>query len=322
VKPVALNEVVETLADKRRALVLVLLLAGKSNNRKMNTAIPRSDRSTVGIILPPVWAQVYLNQARLLQYSLEDLDVQAEVVEYAGHLQYDWHVILGWNLFEEPFPPGRRYIIYQLEPLCFEFWQQRLRQKKFLFDAAEAVWDYSKNNLHFLEGLASYWVPHGYHSKLHEVELKTKYHEFDVLFVGFVSPRRRYLLEQLANRCSLSMRPRWGTDFGQALANSKILINIHQYGEPTPLEQPRISYALNQGSFVLTESSADEPYPWLRAVAFDEIIDWALYYLYNPVERLEKQRELFSRFSSYKMTENIRRALDPILPLSICNSVS
>jgi hypothetical protein len=152
-------------------------------------------------------------------------------------------------------------------------------------------------------------VPLGYHPRLREVELRTKYHEFDVLFVGFITPRRQYLLEQLANRCSLSTQSRWGTDFGRALANSKILINIHQYDTPTPLEQPRVSYALNQGSFVLTEASADEPYPGLPAVAFDELVDRVLYYLYHPVDRHETQHDLFFHFSSCEMIEIIRNVL-------------
>lgn len=268
-----------------------------------------SERQSVGIVVPPVWTQVFMSLAQLLKYALDDLGFCAEIVEYEGNLHQDWHIILGWSLYEKPFPEGCRYVLYQLEPLRLPFWQERIKAKEFLFEAAEAIWDYSELNLPILQGLSVHLVALGYHPKLQEVKLKTRFQEFDVLFVGFMSPRRHFLLERLANRCSLSMQPRWGSDFRETLANTKILINIHQYDDPTPLEQPRVAYALNQGSFVLTETPADAPYPWLPSAPYDQLVERALYYLYHPLELRDVQRESFSQFSSVLMAQNICRAV-------------
>jgi hypothetical protein len=268
--------------------------------------------SPVGIVLPPVWAHVFLTTARLLKYSFEDLGVRAETVEYDGYLHYDWSVVIGWSLFEEPFPKGCRYVLYQLEPLCLQHWQQRLVEKQFLFEEAVAIWDYSEMNLPYLRGLPVQWVPLGYHPRLREVKLRTHLQEYDVLFVGFGSPWRRDLLERLANRCSLSMQPRWGSDFRAALASTKMVLNVHQYDVPTPLEQPRVAYVLNQGGFVLTENSADDPYPWLPTAQYDELIDQALYYLYHPIERRKRQQAMFDKFASMPMARAVAKSMPTV----------
>jgi hypothetical protein len=273
----------------------------------------RTRISTLGIVVPPVWTHVFFSTARLLQHALEDLGTSARVVEYDGQLDDDFHIVLGWSLFDAPFPAGSRYAIYQLEPLGLPLWRDRLSEKRFLFEQASAVWDYSELNIGAAGGPPAQWVPLGYHPRQRQIPPSSDIPQHDVLFVGFGSPRRRLLLERLSTCCLVSAQPRWGQELLAAMATTKIVLNVHQYDEPTPLEQPRVADALNQGLFVLSESSADNPYPELATAAYSELIERALYYLRHPAERRKEQHAMCSAFASTSMTDTLRRALDRTL---------
>jgi hypothetical protein len=264
-------------------------------------------------VVPPVWTHVFLSTARLLQNAFADLGIAATVVEYEGELSDAFNVVLGWSLFDAPFPEGSSYVIYQLEPLRLPLWRERLAEKRYLFERASAIWDYSELNLGAACGPPAQWVPLGYHPRLREVPPITDIPQHDVLFIGFGSPRRRALLERLGTRCHVSVQPRWGQDLLAALSSTKVLLNIHQYDEPTPLEQPRIAYALNQGSFVLSESSADSPYPGLATAPYSELIERALHYLQHPSQRRRERHAMCASFASTSMTDTIRRALERTL---------
>jgi len=254
------------------------------------------------IILPSVWSGVYYNTARLLKYSLEDIGKEASIIE-AGEIQDgDLSILLGWNLVPDEMVLKQPYIIYQLEPLGLPLWQDKLIHKIKLFQRAEKIWDYSESNTRYLNelGLKTEVVPLGYHNKLEEVTF-SEFPDYDVLFVGFLTDRRKKIIDELQKHCCVSIQQRWGKDFSEALGRSKILLNIHQYDVPTPLEQPRISYALNNHSFVVCESSVDSPYRNLITCSYNDITRTTLYFLHNQKERKEKNDILFQSFSEFKM---------------------
>jgi hypothetical protein len=264
---------------------------------------------TVAVVVPPVWTHVFLYAARLVRHALEDLGHDAAVVEYDGTLAHRTAVVLGWDFFEQPLPAECRYVLYQLEPLCLPHWQGRLAARRTLFERAAAVWDYSEANLPYLEGLPARVVPLGWHEALREVTLAERFQEYDVLFAGFLSPRRRTLLEALSQRCSVSMQPRWGGDLRAALANAKILLNVHQYDLRMPLEQPRVGYALNQGAFVLTEDSEDRPYGRVASAPYERLAEAALHYLTHPNERRAEQAAMAAEFAGHGMARSLEGAV-------------
>ena len=240
-------------------------------------------QKSVTIIVPPVWTGVYLNTARLLKYSCEDLGLETTIIE-AGTVQRDGGltIVLGWNLIPESIELHKPYILYQLEPLILDFWQNKLMEKKVMFQNASSIWDYTTYNIDYLNqfGLDANVLPLGYHPKLEEVS-HGEYCDYDVLFVGFLTERRKSVIEELQHHCCVSIQPRWGKDFADALGRSKILLNIHQYDVPMPLEQPRISYALNNSCFVLSETSIDSPYQHLVTCTYENIVKETLFYLHN-----------------------------------------
>lgn len=133
----------------------------------------------------------------------------------------------------------------------------------------------------------------------------TEFTNFNVLFVGFLTERRQKILEEFNKHCCVSVQPRWGNDFSKALGRSKILLNIHQYDIPTPLEQLRISYAINNNCFVLSKKSLDSPYRDLEISTYDNLSAQILYFLHNSKLRNEVNRQVFDSFKELCMKDLI-----------------
>ena len=260
----------------------------------------------INIIIPPTWSGVYINTARLLKYSLEDNGKEAIIIEAGEKQDGDLSILLGWNLVPDDVALKQPYIIYQLEPMGIPIWQDKLIQKLNLFQHAETIWDYSESNTRYLNelGLKTEVVPIGYHKKLEEVSF-SEFPDYDVLFVGFLTERRKRIIDELQKHCCISIQPRWGKDFSDALGRSKILLNIHQYDILTPLEQPRISYALNNGCFVLSEESTNNPYKSIITCNYDSLKKVALHYLHHIQLRNEIRNQVFDSFKSLKMKDLI-----------------
>src|SRR4030095_319122 len=267
----------------------------------------------IDIIIPSVWTGVYLNTARLIKYSLEDIGYIVTITEAAKSGNAGLSVILGWNLLSKDFIPKQPYIIYQLEPLILPFWREKRNEKAELFKKAEAIWDYSESNAVYLNklGLNTDALKLGYHPKLEEVT-HSPYHDYDVLFVGFLTERRKMVIEGLNQLCCVSVQQRWGKDFSEALGRTKILLNLHQYEQLTPIEQPRIFYALNNHTFILSESSLDNPYNNLPMCDLKNVIDNILHYLHNTAKRIELNNLVFANFKKINMVNNLQEVLLPI----------
>lgn len=271
-------------------------------------------KGPIEIVLPPVWSAVYLNTARLLKYSLEEMGDEVFIVEAGEQQSGRLSIVLGWNLIPDDVHLKQPYIIYQLEPMDLPLWQEKLRQKITLFHHAEMIWDYSiLNAQHFkVIGLNTRVLPLGYHPGLNVVS-HSEFPDYDVLFVGFLTERRKKVIDELQKYCCVSVQPRWGNDFTEAIGRSKIMLNIHQYDMPTPLEQPRISYALNNQAFVLSETSADNPYKCLVSCSYEKLVATTIYFLKNRKERIKKSNLLFRSFSEFKMTSSLNGLMAELL---------
>lgn len=270
-------------------------------------------KEKVNIVIPAVWTGIYLNTARLLRFSLEDLGKDASIKEAGQVLDGDWYIVVGWNLIPESISFKQPYILYQLEPLILPLWQKKLQEKKQLFRRARDIWDYSPANQEYLEimGYSSRTVVMGYHPKLFNTR-SSEYADYDVLFTGFLTERRKQILEVLQKHCLVSVQPRWGRDYLDALGRSKLVLNLHQYDSTTPLEQPRISYALNNKAMIISETSLDSPYEKLISCDYNQIVETVMEYLHRPDKRNKIKDHCFEKFSSLSMESVLAGALEPI----------
>lgn len=268
--------------------------------------------SSYTVFLPPVWSGVYVNAARLLKYTLEEMGAIVNIADAGMPEEGAVSIVLGWDLIPESTVFYKPYILYQLEPLDFSIWQNKLLQKAILFRNAMAIWDYSELNVEHLKrnGFSTQVVPFGYHARMEEV-VPCRYPDYDVLFVGFITERRKKILDELQRHCCISVQPRWGKDFLEVLGRSKIILNIHQYDFSTPLEQPRISYALNNAAFVISETAGDNPYPQLLSCHYSDLVSMVLHYLRNPMERAGKKEEIYRSYKATTMKDILNSIMRP-----------
>jgi hypothetical protein len=153
------------------------------------------------------------------------------------------------------------------------------------------VWDYSARNVAALALMGvrdAAHVPLGHAQALERIARAEE--DIDVLFYGIYNERRLSLLRRFAARgwkvhCVNGV---YGTERDALIARSRIVLNLHFYGE-SRLEVARCFYLLANGRFVLSEDSPDVGETGLAGgIAFapyDKIEEACAWYLERPAER-------------------------------------
>lgn len=186
------------------------------------------------------------------------------------------NIILGFHLIEKEIPQDIRFIVYQLEQLSeSEGWLLHKPHMLDILKQAEAVWDYSPENILFLEkrNISAALLPAGYSSALDRIVPGEK--DVDVLFYGSRNSRRGVVLQELLERGYnvKALFGIYGAERDRWISRSKILINIHFY-EANLFESVRVSYPVNNGIPVLTEQSPS--FPWegvpLFSVPYENLV--------------------------------------------------
>jgi hypothetical protein len=142
---------------------------------------------------------------------------------------------------------------------------------------------------------------------------------FDVCFYGAGKPRRVAILEALL-RAGVTLHPCYGQlTFGEALfraiAQSRIVLNIH-HNEMNAFEKPRIiQEALANGAFVLTETidhlEGFQPGVHFGMAAYHELVDAVRYYLAHDEERQQIARQGFEYVSTQVLLKTeVERAME------------
>jgi 2-polyprenyl-3-methyl-5-hydroxy-6-metoxy-1,4-benzoquinol methylase len=226
--------------------------------------------------------------ALLLEHSLASLELPCTFAVNRFNPEAV-NIVLGYQLLPDAEPITRHAcIIYQLEQLTLgEGWFNA--QAMSVLKEAQAIWDYSLENIDFLleQGLAGVqWVPVGFHENLQTIAPDTE--DIDVLFYGSLNPRRKQVLDRLARECKVvTLEGTYGAERDRLIARSRIVLNLHYYDSLRILEQPRIAYLLNNGRFVLSEEASDaNPYEGGLATApYDQVVEACLGYLNDAAKR-------------------------------------
>lgn len=237
-------------------------------------------------------------------------------------LDPDFYLIFGWHFTHKWMElPKEKVVIVQLENLVTGNLAERFREEVF---QDVRVWDYSPQNRHRL-GLAPHQInvfTYGYHPDLDTIRLK-KHREFDALFVGSMTPRRKEIMRSLESWAHVPwLFNVFGHKLDTQLARSKVILSPHAYDEqkvrgiaagyiPASL---RIAYALNNGLPVLQEKSsseADNAY-WERFtfVSSKEMFPSTLAIILNQPDEALFRMERWKRETS--MTENVRRLVQDL----------
>ncbi len=182
------------------------------------------------------------------------------------------NLILGFTAFldegvlAEIEATGKPWFLFQTEPLDLRLGDLPKRPGFLEFlKRAPVVWDYSRDNLAFLQGIGvsrAHYIPIGHAKALERIPVAPEAGKsIDVLFFGRQSPRRMEILNRIAAQ-GLKVQMLVGS-YGQArdqeVAKAKVILNLHFF-ELAALEQIRISYLLNNRCCVVSEASGDDPY--------------------------------------------------------------
>lgn len=211
--------------------------------------------------------------AQMLKKHLENFGLTVNSVSDQEPLQYDnsLHIIICAQLFRRL---PARYLVFQMEQSVSSRWFNA--KYAAILNKAEAVLDYSKMNLAYLQEQQGipfsklYYVPISNlpvnnlavkDSSGKETLLETLASEpvYDVVFYGDVhNPRRKQFLEAISQRFNtLIVSEVFGAELYRQLKQAKVLVNIHYY-EGALLETTRIYEALSLGLNIVSEASADQ----------------------------------------------------------------
>jgi len=237
------------------------------------------EKYRVVIIVPAGYShsQCFTEVAFLIRNSLKDLEIDCDLT--INELAADRiNVLLGFHLIRNTeVLKDFKYIPYQLEQLSSVegVFSDSI---KTVLSKATAVWDYSQENVVFLEkqGIKAKHVPVGFHKSLQQIALKPE-RDIDVLFFGSMGQRRESIMNQLASETSLRVKTlfgAYGKERDDTIGRAKIIINIHFYNAKI-FEAVRVSYLLNNACCVVSEDSAVYPYPAVKLplVPYDSLVE-------------------------------------------------
>ena len=251
------------------------------------------------------------------------LRMEIEVTYTTNHLISDrLNIIIGSTMFLPPdyltairtLPSG--YIILQLEVLNSEQgYASNCPGYIDLLRDAKQIWDYSLQNIQYLNHLGLNNVPYiplGYSPRLDRI-IDAGAHDIDVLFYGSTSPRRSKVMEalNLYGFRTLSLLGKYGPDRDAYIARAKLVLNVH-YFETTQLEQVRLSYLLNNKRFVVSETSDSNPYgDGVVFCDYSDIVERCAYYLGlgMDAERLRIAELGYQCLRKIPMARSISKAL-------------
>lgn len=180
--------------------------------------------------------------------------------------------------------------------------------------------DYSERNIismnKMFAGGRRYFLGLGYHkSSLAYKSLSDL--DVDVTFIGSVSDRRRYVLEDLRGRGLrvAIIKNKFGSEIYPYLARSKLLLNIHNIDDGRPAEMVRLFHPISNGMLVVSERSVRTEVPEYA----DGAAIWSEYNeLPNIVESIirksdDERAEMASKnrefLRKYPMGENLIRII-------------
>lgn len=209
------------------------------------------------------------------------------------------HIIYNGHSLKNPI--NVPYIIHNYEQ-CGSRWVHFPNYKS-LIEKAIAVFDYSEYNKDKLESLFGRQmsvIPHGYHESIVKLPLRTDNAEpIDVLFYGALNDHRR-MYQQKFEVLAPEIRIKFISNYSlfwdrliEEMKNTKIILNLHYYNNPSILEQSRIVPAICNSRLVLSEKSSDTAAdarfdPMVVFITPETIIETCRKYLNCPELRFQR----------------------------------
>jgi cephalosporin hydroxylase len=175
------------------------------------------------------------------------------------------HILFGAHHWPVECTPPDGSILFNLERTDVDLHLGALMPRVTAWKHLIAIWDFSVRNMAFWEKaeISAVLCPIGYCPELERIEkIPESEKDIDVLFYGSLNPQRVAILDAISReglRVESFQLP-YGKERDKFIARSKIVLALHFY-QPPLLEIVRVSYLLNNGAFVLSESCEDPNLP-------------------------------------------------------------
>ncbi len=261
-----------------------------------------------------IWPYTYgsfIDVARALKWQLEQQGQEVIISETLLD-QAKQTVLFGAHLFAyRPIPIPNHAIVYNLEQLYDESPYVNAAYLTILKD--REVWDYSRQNIEWLKqkGLGKE-IKHVKMNYAPTLEIKkgafphVLSEDIDVLFIGAMNERRQAIFEQLqelAPNLNIVFQSNvWGIPRNELMARAKIILNIH-FHLTGILETPRISHAVANQKFIISESSNPEDekeWPGIVFAPYEQMVEMIIQYSKLPEERRKLAEKAYWHFKAQK----------------------
>jgi hypothetical protein len=272
-------------------------------------------RYRICIIVPRGYkhSQAFAEVALLLKAGLIDCGHQCDMT--CNKLSEDAvNIILGYHFLNHDASLARyRYIPYQLEQLSSSrVWTE---QAAAVLGGAEAVWDYSQENIDFLDqhNITAKLLPLGYHAVLERIPHAAA-KDVDILFFGSRGGRRTAVLDSLTAADDIATKllfGAYGLERDAWIGRARIVLNVHFYSA-TIFEAVRVSYLLNNRCCVISEESPLYPYKGvdLCRVPYERLMETCREYLRQPDLMAQDAERCAAQFKQlYRMTDLLQRVI-------------
>jgi acetyltransferase-like isoleucine patch superfamily enzyme/SAM-dependent methyltransferase len=246
------------------------------------------------IVSPPEYkhSQAFAEVAETLHFGLIALGYQSVISDRV--LPEHRHIVLGVNLLQFfPVELPDDSILYNFEQISPDSpWITASMLETF---RRYTLWDYSLENCAQLCLMGCEHVQHvplGYIPQLTRiVSAPEADRDIDVLFYGSPTEERTKVLETLRQQGVkvVELVGIYGAERDWAIANAKIVLNIHAY-KAQVFEIVRVSYLLANHAFVLSEDSpsdhqAQALQEGIAFAKYDNLVETCLHFLEHPQER-------------------------------------
>ncbi|MGF9767464.1 glycosyltransferase family 1 protein [Bacillus albus] len=278
------------------------------NNLRLMEAYLNKEYDYCLFICPKTYGS-FIDVARALKWRLEQEGNTAIISETILENVRNTIVFGAHTYAHNPNLLPNNAIIYNLEqlyegsPYAHPLYLMLLKDKE--------IWDYSKQNIEWLKqkGVGKE-IKHVEMNYAPTLEIKKDAFEggitedIDILFIGALNPRRQAIFDQLkavAPHLNIVFKNNaWGIVRNELIARSKIILNIHFYLSGI-LETPRVSYAVANKKFIISENSNPEDekeWPGIVFTPYEKIIENIMKYVALPEERIQLAEKAYNHFEA------------------------
>lgn len=284
-------------------------------------AKPPVEPTDYAVFVPPQTPtqETFAEVADALVESLQGLGYRARVVheEVPGAK----HIVLAAHLLGTV-PEGS--VLYNFEPVFAG--APVLTSCDIERFRSHEVWDYDTGNVAAWAalGVAAKHAPLGYAPSMTRFQMRPEAEcDIDVLLYGWMNDRRREVATQLKGRGLnvVAVQGVYGQERDALIARSKVVLNVHYYGDRSRPEMPRLAHLLANGCCVVSEELPNWTAPCLM-VSYDKLVERCEWLVHDAIAREFFGPSMANIFKTTRYLDVLAAVVGPKNPPAVTHVVA